>query len=61
MAIKINNNTIINDNKGIEDVNNSVGVGNSVLTSTGTSIEWKSLGNIGSSSKAFTFFTAHVS
>jgi hypothetical protein len=41
MAIKINNNTIINDNKGIVDKNNNVGIANSVLTSDGTSIEWK--------------------
>jgi hypothetical protein len=40
MAIKINNNTVINDNKGIIDKNNNVGIANSVLTSDGNSIEW---------------------
>lgn len=45
MAIKINNSTIINDNKGIADKNNNVGIANSVLTSDGTTIEWKPPGN----------------
>jgi hypothetical protein len=60
MAIKINNNTIINDNRGIVDINNNVGIANSILTSTGTAIEWKYLGDVGGASKGFTFFAAHT-
>jgi hypothetical protein len=45
MAIKISGTTVINDNKGIVDKNNTVGIANSVLTSDGTSIEWKPSSN----------------
>jgi hypothetical protein len=60
MAIKINNNTIINDNRGIVDINNNVGIAKSVLTSNGTAIEWRFVGDVGASSKGFTLFAAHT-
>lgn len=44
MAIKINNNTIINDNRGIVDINNQVGTSGQILTSTGTAIQWSRSG-----------------
>lgn len=58
MAIKINNTTIINDSRGILDVNSNVGIANSILTSTGTAIEWKSIGGAGGAGKGFVNFSA---
>lgn len=58
MAIKINNTTIINDNRGILDVNSNVGIANSILTSTGTSIEWKSVDSSVSTSPGIIYFLA---
>jgi hypothetical protein len=58
MAIKINNNTIIDNNKGIVDANNSAGVLYSILTSTGTTIEWKPVLESKASSKGFAYFSA---
>jgi hypothetical protein len=58
MAIKINNDTIIDNNKGIIDVNNSAGPVNSVLTSTGTTIEWKPFAETVAATKAIAYFYA---
>lgn len=58
MAIKINNNTIIDNNKGIVDVNGNVGIAKSILTSTGTSIEWKSASSIGAG-KGYIYFSVN--
>lgn len=58
MAIKINNNTIINDNRGILDIANQVGSGTSVLSSDGTSIRWKNINDFGGVDKGFVYFSA---
>jgi hypothetical protein len=49
MAIKINNNTVINDNRGFVDINNSSGLDKQIFTSTGTASAWVSGAVIGSS------------
>lgn len=64
MAIKVNNNTIIDNNRGIVDIFNRVGAATSVLSSDGTSIVWKDLsdadfsGSTSTVAKGFVYFSA---
>lgn len=59
MAIKINNNTIINDSRAIVDIYGNVGAGTSVLSSTGTAIQWKTITDLTgeTTTKGFVYFS----